>query len=330
MNVKSTHVAAAVGLLVVAATGMLVRPKVGSASSAETPPSVAVGLTPSICSVKVFDEADHATPSGVVRTFDQQPSDCLDSLARALVTNSNALIVLSGRVDKREMRLPRRRHYGDSLSLAYQRALTVREALLDEYESATLGRGDRRVLEARIIPMPAGASNVGLSVSGPLLSDDRSVDIRAYWVTATIATNPEGQDDAPTGEITMFTSGDKLTLLTLIVALSAYLASVRLAAIGRLSALSRELSKDIYGTPLVTDSNKAISRRKDDIGRSLKWLTLSDAPMIASGFLLGLHIFYAAGERALMWSVYLFTFGGIVLMLLHGLAWVKTFSRSSP
>jgi hypothetical protein len=276
-----------------------------------------------MCTVRVFDEAQHRTLERQVDVLQQLPP-CWNQLVAALGRGTDALAVVSGRVDKREMRLPRRRYYGDSLSLAYQRALAVRGALLNGYLASPGARVDRAAMEARIIPVVGGAVNVGLQVENSPLADDRSVDVRVFAMSAT-ATQAERRttnDDDP--RVIQLSSGDKLTLLTLIVALSAYLATVRLMAIARMSELKTDLARDIYGKPLGTYENDTAQRRVADIQRDLVFLTFGDAPMIGAGFLLGLHIFYGAGETALRLSIALFTIGGVVLMLLHAAAWVRT------
>lgn len=103
---------------------------------------------------------------------------------------------------------------------------------------------------------------------------------------------------------------DLLTLLAIIIALSAYLATVRLFAIDRLTQLAGDLQK----------------RKK--VHRNLRLLFVADAPMTVSAVFLGIYILYSnAPSCFLPTSIYLFTFAGLMLLIYHIYAWIKSFSR---
>lgn len=106
-------------------------------------------------------------------------------------------------------------------------------------------------------------------------------------------------------------------LLALIIALSAYLATIRLIAIDKMSP-PRENEP-----PLSAD-------RKKKIKQSLFWLTLADAPLVIAGLLLGLHLFFpnlfnrSAPDWMLTAAIWLFTVAGVLLVIYHFGAWYRS------
>jgi hypothetical protein len=109
---------------------------------------------------------------------------------------------------------------------------------------------------------------------------------------------------------------DVIAFLSLIVALSAYLATIRLRLIDRIK--------------------KADENQKKRLKLISFWLTFADAPLIVSGVLLFLHGFWGktlgswwfasptAPGWLLPWSVGLFWFGGLFLVGHHIAAWWKS------
>ena len=111
-------------------------------------------------------------------------------------------------------------------------------------------------------------------------------------------------------------TADVIAFLSLIVALSAYIATIRLRLIDRIKE--------------TTDTTK-----KNNLKLISFWLTLADAPLIVSGVLLFLHAFWdetlglwftspGAPAWLLAWSVGFFTFGGLALVAHHIAAWWKS------
>lgn len=104
-----------------------------------------------------------------------------------------------------------------------------------------------------------------------------------------------------------------LSLLSLIVALAAYVGAVRLAVLGRLAQ------------PGVDDHHKA--RLKS----FLRWLIPADAAFLGAGVLLFLRIFWPdlTGGQSLVGLdpiiVWLFFLGIMVLVFHHMVAWCKSF-----
>jgi hypothetical protein len=109
-------------------------------------PHAAAMLQSTHCEVGYFDPGDHRMP----HELEQFPSRCLDDLAQSVRKNNPALLLIIGRCDYRELRPEIRRVYATNLSLAYQRALSVKELLCG------LGR-----VKPTAVLLSAGASNVG-------------------------------------------------------------------------------------------------------------------------------------------------------------------------
>ena len=100
-------------------------------------------------------------------------------------------------------------------------------------------------------------------------------------------------------------TADLLGLLAIVIALSAYLAAVRLFAIGAI----KEASND----------------EKRKIKTKLGWLVLADAPMTVSAVLLGLYTLWAPMPHwMLLTGIALFTFAGLMLLFFHTIAWMKS------
>src|SRR5271155_1734687 len=94
---------------------------------------------------------------------------------------------------------------------------------------------------------------------------------------------------------------DLLTLLAIIIALSAYLATVRLFMIDRLTKLKEKTTQ--------LDENLKKAKR---IRKGLLVLLLADVPMTLSAVLLGIYILYSnAPSSFLRKSICLFTFAGL-------------------
>ena len=364
MRLTAKHFVIGAAALLVAVVAVFVEPRVASAPGAAppSPPSISVEFTGGMtCTVKVFDEAEHNVPGRGRDALQPEPSACLDDVVSKLARGTDTLVIVTGRVDKRKMRLPRRRVYGDSLSLAYQRAIAVREALLDRYASSPGNRSNREGLATRIIPLVGGANNVGIQVSNARLADDRSVDVRVLAASASVVEN-SNQEQPDDSSVTMFSTGDKLTLLTLIVALSAYLAAVRQMMTERKIKLGDEkielrdakielgdkkieLAEKKERNPLARAYNEDVDARITNLDQRIKdvdarmkgvderikrielrftLLLVGDAALILAALSLGLHIFYWSGEVALKFSVWLFTIAGVWLIASHFVEWIRT------
>lgn len=106
-------------------------------------------------------------------------------------------------------------------------------------------------------------------------------------------------------------TSDLLALLAIVIALSAYLATIRLFAIETI----RE--KDAEG------------RRR--IHRDLRKLLLADIPMTMSAISLGIHALFWVSDWFLWAGVLLFVLAGSVLFVFHMIAWKKSlWFKSEP
>jgi hypothetical protein len=131
-------------------------------------------------------------------------------------------------------------------------------------------------------------------------------------------------------------TADRLTLLAVVIALSAYLATIRLFAVDKRGKL-RERLEEIEGEladPNLTDPAKRtrltnamqeIENRRENIRFKLRLLIIPDIFMVSSAVLLGLATLYS---KSYLWflpaGVYSFTIAGIILLIMHISAWVAT------
>jgi hypothetical protein len=140
---------------------------------------------------------------------------------------------------------------------------------------------------------------------------------------------------------------DQLTLLAVLIALSAYLATVRLFAIDKRHQLNERLSdleekqEDLENNQnqlsqqrydqrkrRYSEGLRTIKERRSDISFNLLLLLIADVPMTLSAVLLGLYVLYEhAPSSFLPWSAYLFTFAGLALLSFHIGAWSVTLSK---
>ena len=109
---------------------------------------------------------------------------------------------------------------------------------------------------------------------------------------------------------------DEFTLLAIIVALSAYLATVRHFLLERIAASDEGESGR---TP-------ATARGRERVKQRLKILVIGDLPITAAAVLVGLHSLYSwLPEGFLRVGIWCFTFGGLALLLMHAASWKVTF-----
>jgi hypothetical protein len=128
------------------------------------------------CSIGYFEGGRHQLPSAV----EDSPVGCLDKLAERIRREQPDILVLTGRCDLREMTPDAAKIYGGNLSLAYQRALAVRQYLLGPkpgvWAAASASAGERALL------LVGGAVHVGKSVAPALLREDRVVEVSVLWL----------------------------------------------------------------------------------------------------------------------------------------------------
>ena len=110
---------------------------------------------------------------------------------------------------------------------------------------------------------------------------------------------------------------DQLTTLTVLIALSAYLGTIRLLAIDRLRSAN-------------SSEPKSPSKEKSIKGK-LMWLTLADIPLTVASLLLAINIFGGylteTPSTLYIWSIWLCAVAGVVLFISHLFAWIKSISE---
>ena len=113
-------------------------------------------------------------------------SDCLDSLIARASQEEPILVLVVGRVDKRQLRSEGRRLYGSNFTLAYQRAVSMRTYLVQRYRGAAVQKKAPLTSEefaSRIAVTAGGPNHIEIKTDPSSLSDDRSVEVFSYWNT---------------------------------------------------------------------------------------------------------------------------------------------------
>jgi hypothetical protein len=110
--------------------------------------------------------------------------------------------------------------------------------------------------------------------------------------------------------------GDLLTLFTIIIALSAYLATIRLARIERAK------------TP-IGDSVDAKKKYKVSMEWGILFITIPDILLVVSAILLAIYMFGSVfylprSHGQLSWSVRLFCAAIVILAVYHMRSWLRT------
>jgi hypothetical protein len=260
------------------------------------------------CQITAFPEGGHAVPADSGRV------GCIVDLIERLRRQMPERLLLTGHVDHRELRPGAVKVYGSNLSLATQRATAVKDWLSRELSQSTLrSTGQRFDFERIVTLMPSGALHIGAGVTNADRESDRRVDIRVVWR----AVAPPRDDPSPRPwwekvgrqlNTSALDSSSSLAFLAFLVALSAYLATVRL----------------FLKQPTTTTSGATVSASKK---LALVLITVADLPMILAALLLGLHIFAFAPPAFLRLSFLLFVFAGGTMVILHAREWVLSWSQ---
>ena len=144
------------------------------------------------------------------------------------------------------------------------------------------------------------------------------IGIHTYLSPATSATGAAGDGGQNIG---LMNGGD---LLTLIVALSAYIATIRLVVIGRLSQLRDQAAA-------ATDATQwtKLSDRRSVLRAFLLTLLPAEAPLVVAGVWLTLHLFGNGPEWATNRVSVLFCWAIMILALHHLVAWFLSVTNAA-
>jgi hypothetical protein len=216
-------------------------------------------------------------------------------------------LVLTGHVDNQELKPNRAKIYGSNLSLALQRAQAVRGWLKRKTDGIgrQTGLPPKDDVESIALLVTSGAEHVGINVSESDRTADRNVEIRASW-RRPVPPMESGDKkswlelvgrrlNVPPG----LDAATMLALLAFIVALSAYLASVRVYVKGLASVSPR--------------SKKTVA---------LVLISVADLPMIFAGLFIALYIFAFPRAFLFLWGLFLFAFAGVTMIILHASEWL--------
>jgi hypothetical protein len=121
------------------------------------------------CTVIDFVSGEHALPQQVR----DQPSGCLDDLAKQLDRDELGALLVVGRCDIQELKAAARRRYHENFILAYQRGIAVQDYLDKNLHNEALKRLDQRLLVLAGGPQQLGPGD---------LDKDRVVELSPFWI----------------------------------------------------------------------------------------------------------------------------------------------------
>jgi uncharacterized membrane protein (DUF106 family) len=258
-----------------------------------------------------------------------------------------ALINVHGRADRRPLSSKAREKHVSNEALAHKRATSVANWIA----GVTPGSGSKdappskeenartQLLMARTHVDVAGV-RYSNSRNPQALEQDRSVDIEAFWPRQLPINSPAPAEAAGTrlASVGLRLNSEgmdpavALAVLSLFVALSAYLATVGFFMRERVSELKKRISevkiaavsaqgvaKDEYANML-----RKLERRRDTTQTRLNLLPIADLPMIFAALLLALHLFFFLSTAWLRVSIVLATFAAMILVMQHAGVWWKT------
>ena len=215
-------------------------------------------------------------------TMLEDPPGCMADFQGFIKERPPHVIIFTGRADRRELARTPADKYASNEALAYQRAKSVKDLKAKEWKGQS-------------ILMAAGPIYFNGLIDTRLMERDRSVEIRAYW-------EPPQAQESSSALGTLFNVDRELALLGVIIALSTYLAAVGFFVRQRINELAK-----------TAPATCEIAKKK------LRLLVLADLPLILSGLLLFLHVYYS--WYSLRSSMQLLAMGAVTLVLYHSSQW---------
>jgi hypothetical protein len=313
-------------------------------------------------------------PQEQLEKLPQDPAGCIEQLQRWIGAAMPHQLTINGRADRRPLKPATQKRVISNEMLAFRRAQSVAQWIVGAAKSSDPKRDD---LSPRTLVGVSGL-RYGKETGDPqLFEQDRSVEVRSYWATAPAHANTTSSASTPVIAAPAQTNSSdagkaeptspvlslvgvkindeamepavSLTVLSLFVALSAYLATVgfflrqrvfdldneveeikiKLADPALKAPASQEKAKPgeehieatrASYTELETRHNKGITKTK----RALRLLPIADLPMIMAALLLGLHLFFFLSTGWLRASIVFATFSAFVLVMQHGAQWFVT------
>ena len=287
---------------------------------------------------------DPSTATELAR-LQQDPPGCVDKLKHWLTSEPPSQINVYGRADRRRLSDAARAKVISNDRLAQLRAESVARWLAANDQTDTGATGNQRRIDSALIGARThtGVSGVRyITREAQFLEIDRSVEIEAFW--------PRQEAPAvlpsPTPKPGIDSVGRRLNdgamdpsvalaVLSLFVALSAYLATVGFFMRQRASELQKqidELAIEITHrvsaeTPMKKDIMDRLSGKKVETELHLALLPIADLPMIFAALFLSLHLFFFLPVATVRISIVLATFAAMMLIMQHAGVWYDTVKR---
>lgn len=136
-----------------------------------------VSMSTSVCVFSPFDVGKHELSEAVVAELNRSSDECGASLLKGISSSSTSLLLLVGHSDRRKLHGRQSLDYGTNETLAYQRALALKKALLAKYVPASTQSLSSSEFARRIVIVEGGPSYLERTASEPQLAGDRSVEV---------------------------------------------------------------------------------------------------------------------------------------------------------
>lgn len=151
-------------------------------------------LAMSTCTVSSFVRGEHEIGGRGLSDLKQAPDKCAESLLEGIGTGESPILFLIGHADQTKLVNKKRVYYRTNETLAYQRALQVKTAILKKYASREANGLKADDLSHRILIMEGGPQYLGKQIKGDQLDLDRSVELVSVYLHDGIEQAPASKD----------------------------------------------------------------------------------------------------------------------------------------
>ena len=151
-----------------------------------------ISMATEVCVFAPFETGKHELSKAVIDQLDRDSDGCGMKLLNTESTATASLMLLVGHSDHRNLGGRQSANYGTNETLAYQRALAVKNALLAKYALASTHSYSSIEAARRMIIVEGGPSYLDRSTSAPQLAEDRSVEVISFGLAS-----PDGDSSHP-------------------------------------------------------------------------------------------------------------------------------------
>ena len=142
-----------------------------------------VSLATQVCVFSPFDVGKHELSEAIHSELNRDSEECGTRWLTRISSSSTAFLLLVGHSDRRSLRGRQSYAYGTNETLAYQRALALKKALLAKYVPAATRPLSSEEFALRMIIVEGGPAYLDRAANEPQLAEDRSVEVISMGLT---------------------------------------------------------------------------------------------------------------------------------------------------